>query len=502
MAEYYPLLAKAVASLPNSTLEARHAIYERARKALLGQLRAVQPPVPDADVERENQALDQAIARLEAEFAAPRSLDVSSAPAPAAKPAQPETPAEPQAQAFTPAPPATPQPPPSTIRPPIAAGSRPHVMAPPAPSMSPNPGHPASDAAASGPISLEPAAPSPVAASPAEPSTDAPSDSVNPGPLKTGPDDETALDTQPKPVAPSKPLPPGFGVPPSAAIKMRPEQQRPVAPQVKGPKQGPKGLWIVLLVIGFIVAGVGYAAWKLRDRPEDLTNPKSAQTQQQSDGSGKIVERIGDTSKGKDAAATGASPAGTPQVEPSTTNVPVTYRAALLVQAPEEQNKVKTYFGTVIWRLDNVSNGPGEALGTAIHANIDIPEDKFQASMTLRKNIDASLSASHTMTIVFTIQPSTPTGAIKQIGVPQMRKEDSATGESLIGLPVPIMENSFLIGLAKGSPEATNLELLKTRQWIDVPMLLADGRIAKLTFEKGVTGLRATEDAIASWQTQ
>jgi hypothetical protein len=33
-------------------------------------------------------------------------------------------------------------------------------------------------------------------------------------------------------------------------------------------------------------------------------------------------------------------------------------------------------------------------------------------------------------------------------------------------------------------------------------MLLADGRIAKLTFEKGVAGQRATEDAITSWQTQ
>ncbi|MDQ6702925.1 MAG: histidine kinase, partial [Pseudomonadota bacterium] len=39
MADYYPLLAKAVAGLPDSTAEARHAIYERARGALFGQLR-------------------------------------------------------------------------------------------------------------------------------------------------------------------------------------------------------------------------------------------------------------------------------------------------------------------------------------------------------------------------------------------------------------------------------------------------------------------------------
>ncbi len=106
------------------------------------------------------------------------------------------------------------------------------------------------------------------------------------------------------------------------------------------------------------------------------------------------------------------------------------------------------------------------------------------------------------MTIVFTVQPSTPTGAIKQIGLPQLRKEEGKNGEALAGLPVPIMENSFLVGLAKGTSEANNLDLLKTRQWIDIPMQLSDGRIAKLAFEKGVAGQRAIDDAIASWQTQ
>jgi len=66
MAEYYPLLAKAVAGLPNSTPETRRAVYERARKALLGQLQNLQPPLPEADIARETRALDMAMARLEA----------------------------------------------------------------------------------------------------------------------------------------------------------------------------------------------------------------------------------------------------------------------------------------------------------------------------------------------------------------------------------------------------------------------------------------------------
>jgi hypothetical protein len=322
-----------------------------------------------------------------------------------------------------------------------------------------------------------------------------------PNPIQSTGSDGAIAEIKDQPLASSNnPSPQPTDIASKPPIKMRSEQQRPIAPQVKGPKQGPKGLWIVLSVIGLIVAGVAFAAWKLRDKPEDLAKIKFIPAQQQTETSGKIVERAGDPAVSTNTGTAATTTAAVQSSSDAVTNVPVTYRAALLVQAPEEKTKVKTYFGTVIWRLDNVSNGPGEPVGTAIHANIDIPEDKFQASMTLQKNLDASLSASHTMTIVFTIQPSTPTGPIKQIGVPQMRKEDSATGESLIGLPVPIMENSFLIGLAKGGPEAANIELLKTRQWIDVPMLLSDGRIAKLTFEKGVAGLRAMEDAVASWQ--
>ena len=59
MAEYYPLLAKAVATLPNSTGESRKVVYDRARKALIGQLRTLHPPVPDEDIARESEALDQ-----------------------------------------------------------------------------------------------------------------------------------------------------------------------------------------------------------------------------------------------------------------------------------------------------------------------------------------------------------------------------------------------------------------------------------------------------------
>jgi hypothetical protein len=67
MADYYPLLSKAVAALAPNTPEARHSVYDRARAALNRQLSAIEPPVAPAIAEREMAALAAVIRRIEAE---------------------------------------------------------------------------------------------------------------------------------------------------------------------------------------------------------------------------------------------------------------------------------------------------------------------------------------------------------------------------------------------------------------------------------------------------
>src|SRR3569623_1102294 len=69
MADYYPLIARAVAGLDKNTGENRRALYERARAALVNQLRGVDPPLEEADITRERLGLEEAIRRLEAEAA-------------------------------------------------------------------------------------------------------------------------------------------------------------------------------------------------------------------------------------------------------------------------------------------------------------------------------------------------------------------------------------------------------------------------------------------------
>ncbi len=83
MADYYPLVAKAVAGLEKNTGEGRRMLYERARTALVAQLRGMNdPPLTEAEITRERLALEEAIRKVEAE-AARRGREVPRAePAP------------------------------------------------------------------------------------------------------------------------------------------------------------------------------------------------------------------------------------------------------------------------------------------------------------------------------------------------------------------------------------------------------------------------------------
>lgn len=470
MAEYYPLLAKAVAGLPNSTIETRRAVYERARKALLGQLQNLQPPLPDDEIARETQALDMAMARLEAELAT-SAASQSDAP----------TVAEPRLAAA------------------ITGGSsdlRPMARAfPRAPAPSRRANGPAAGPAISQPKNSE-------------------AETVNAEPdHRYGNDDASPIDFT-------------AAEPPRARSEfMRPEAVRPLAPQpqVEDTPQS-RRMWIVIGVVVIIVGMVAAAAWKLRDRADHLTAFNSAPQSQAAHGAGKIVERIGasPSQEASPSASPASQPAATPaasaakpatqaaipaassapQATDSGSSVPVAYRAAFLVEAPNEPNKLKTYVGTVIWRLENVSNDTTQPPATAVRADIDVPEDKLKATLEIQKNTDPNLSASHTITIVFTIAPDSPTGSIKQIGVPQLRAEDTPNGQPLRGSLVPIMDNSFLIGLNRGDDEAANIDLIKQREWFDIPILLNNGHVAKLTFEKNASGDRAIQEAFASWQGQ
>jgi hypothetical protein len=68
MQSYYELLAPAVARLEENTGDARRALYDRARTALVAQLRGVHPPLDNSDIIGERLALEDAICNVEVKY--------------------------------------------------------------------------------------------------------------------------------------------------------------------------------------------------------------------------------------------------------------------------------------------------------------------------------------------------------------------------------------------------------------------------------------------------
>src|SRR3984957_4604283 len=118
MADYYPLIARAIAGLdPSAPGESRRALYERARAALIAQLRSVEPPLSESEITRERLSLEEAVRKVESEAAqrardttrpadasrggprpgeAPRTTTPRGAPPPEPVPARPRPPSSPQ----------------------------------------------------------------------------------------------------------------------------------------------------------------------------------------------------------------------------------------------------------------------------------------------------------------------------------------------------------------------------------------------------------------------
>ncbi len=97
MAEYYAVLSKAVSSLEANSADARRAVYDKARNALIGQLKAIDPPLPTSEISRQRLELEEAIRRVERETSSlPAGSPVRVTPARRTPPAERPPPANPK----------------------------------------------------------------------------------------------------------------------------------------------------------------------------------------------------------------------------------------------------------------------------------------------------------------------------------------------------------------------------------------------------------------------
>ncbi|MBR0685731.1 hypothetical protein JQ594_07370 [Bradyrhizobium manausense] len=526
MADYYPLIARAIAALdPNAPGESRRALYERARTALIAQLRSVQPPLSESEITRERLSLEEAVRKVESE-AAQRAREASRPGGGAktgggsgdafrrasARAAEANVPASPQAAAPPRARPAAP--PPRNDRPPSSDDQGDAARPPRAPRFdAPRPPEPPAGRDRS---------------PPRRPPDGGPPPPLPPAPGVRGFRDITAdvndlggaaaqanraarrtYANVPSPSPEFDRLEPSLenrtaegdapysydeSVEEAERYTPQPPSPRPrIAPNRDDKKRTRTGsifpfksaiaIGIVLILVG---AGLLWGKQLVQtatnlfkpsptqvvEAPKDTSQPQSKP---------KIPDRVGQPSASDQPAA------------------PVAQKVVLYDEDPSDP-KGKQYVGSVVWRLEPIKASGNQKADVAVRADIEIPDRKFKMTMSFRRNTDSSLPASHTAELTFVLPPDFPGGSVSNVPGILMKSNEQARGTPLAGLAVKVTDGFFLVGLSNvDADRSRNVQLLKERSWFDVPLVYANQRRAIIAIEKGAPGERAFNDAFAQW---
>jgi hypothetical protein len=172
---------------------------------------------------------------------------------------------------------------------------------------------------------------------------------------------------------------------------------------------------------------------------------------------------------------------------------------AVLYEEDPGNPQGKQYLGSAAWRTETVSS-PGLPPELQVSANIEIPERHITATLSLRRNTDKALPASHTIEIAFYLPPHFLGGGIANVPGVLMKESEGVRGMPLAGLAVKVTRGFFLVGLSAVDTDIQrNTQLLKEQPWFDIPIVYNDGRRAILAIGKGDTGRRAIAQAFAQW---
>ncbi|ASW07412.1 hypothetical protein [Rhizobium sp. 11515TR] len=164
------------------------------------------------------------------------------------------------------------------------------------------------------------------------------------------------------------------------------------------------------------------------------------------------------------------------------------------------QTSPTAFQGTVSWSLQE-GKGPDGRPEPSVQGLITVPDRGLTATITVSRNSDSSLPASHLIELAFQVPPNFEGGAIDNVQRVALKATEQDRGDALIAVPAKVTDDVYMVAL-NDFPDArkTNLDLLKSRNWIDIPVVYRNGRRALLTMEKGPVGTDAFNKAISEWQ--
>ena len=573
MAEYYTVLKRAVGGLDPNVADARRAVYDKARNALIGQLKAVEPPLTTAEISRQRLELEEAIRRVERETAA-GVVGAAVAPPPgrAAPPPPPPPPPPPvDRYAAAPDPASEPSPSPQDVfrRAMQEAGMRGSEAGAASARMERLPVRARdADMPRSRPAPEPPAyradtayrAPEPVYQPepdyPPEPAEYRREPDYGRPPAYEPPRDYAGGRNEPPPPR----LAPDYGQQDwdrgggAAAGPSVDRRDRPAGVKTKTRRRGyleeerneleeaPRRsrlptIFLFVLILGML-GGLGALAWSQRAVITDLLAsfdaggtgetpaappaaadaastknadrlleddapappaPANVRVVNPEDPPGDGTTPVAALDDSADRVPTADAPAIPADAAASATPADdaLVAQKAILYEEPltGAANGVTAINAAVTWRY--VEDGPN---GPEIEASLDVPERGMKIRFSLHRNTDDTLPASHLVEVVVDTPPDFPGKAVASVPRIVLKPTEESRGQPLVGAAAKVADGFFWIALSANQADvAANLQLIKERNWIDLPLVYDNGQRAILTFEKGTPGGRVLERALAAW---
>jgi hypothetical protein len=507
MAEFYAVLKKAVAGLHPNAHDARRSVYDKARAALVGQLKAINPPLSTSEISRQRLELEEAIRRVEREssqgYTGPSepSRGNMRAPAPVQdyqdyEDEEPHISEEAFAEDVF-----------NQALEEIERQGQPEAQ-PPVPARSR--GRPAPQYDRPERYDYEPA----------------PAAYRGP-PQRYDPRDQ--YDEEPS-------LSPGYEVAAPAIDHgdyQNDRQMQRWAEPGRSPGRGrgddaheligrpsrrsrlPSILLFVLILA--ICGGIGAFAWSQRDMISEVV--ASLDLPFLTDGPGvvggddsgaeesaKNDDRLldGQEPSTSNGARPGATAGGGEELASAAVDQPssnggsgdsLVAQKGVLYEEPLGGGVPDQFEADAVWRyIESEANGP------VVQASIEVPERSLKVRMMIRKNIDVNLPASHLIEVFVDVPSNFAGEGVESVPSLVLKQSEGEQGKPVVGAAAKVAEGFFWIALSDDSAAVdNNLALLRERMWFDMPLVYSNGQRAILTFEKGFPGEQAFAKAMTAW---
>lgn len=215
------------------------------------------------------------------------------------------------------------------------------------------------------------------------------------------------------------------------------------------------------------------------------------------------AQTVASTIEPTDAPASGTPAAGqtaTPAAAGASTTAPVAGGEKLfLYEERIGQATPVAVPGSITWSAVRETGADGKP-DPQIQGRINVPERGISALITIKRNTDNSLPASHIIEVVFSVPADFEGGAIDNLQRIAMKRTEQDRGDPLVAVTAKVTDDTYLVALNDFADVIKrNMELLSTRGWIDIPVTYRNGRRALLTFDKGTQGANVFEQVMREW---